>query len=123
MAEVRITRIGFAVNPGVPRSRMKHEMPARPLALSVRAHTMPHGASWAREMNTLRPFKTQRSPRFSARVWMAPAGSAPPEGSVMAKKVFVPSRTVGIAYFSIWALLPAQMAGGGIRPKTPQPGL
>jgi hypothetical protein len=93
------------------------------LALSVRAQTIPQGASWAREMKTLRPFSTHRSPRFSARVWMAPAGSDPPDGSVMAKNVFVPSRTVGTAYFAICALLPAQMAGGGMRPKTPQPGL
>ena len=88
-------------------------MPARPLPLSVRANTMPHGAWWAREMKTLRPFSTQRSPRFSARVWMAPAGSEPPDGSVMAKNVFTPSRMVGTAYFSICALLPAQIAGGG----------
>ena len=67
MAEVRIVRMGVAVNPGVPFSRMKQEMPARPLPLSVRANTMPHGALWAREMKTLRPFSTQRSPRFSAR--------------------------------------------------------
>jgi hypothetical protein len=64
-------------------------------------------------MNTLRPFSTQWSPRFSARVWMAPAGSEPPDGSVMAKNVFTPSRMVGTAYFSICALLPAQIAGGG----------
>ena len=69
-----MTRIGFAVKPGVPRSTMKQEMPARPFALSVRAHTSPHGASWAREVKTLRPFSTQRSARFSARVWIAPAG-------------------------------------------------
>ena len=87
MAEVRIIRMGLAVKPGVPCSRMKQEMPARPFALSVRANTMPHGASCAREMKTLRPLSTQRSPRCSARVWIAPAGSEPPEGSVMAKKV------------------------------------
>ena len=79
-------------------------MPPRPFALSVRAHTMPHGASCACEMKTLRPFSTQRSPRCSARRWIAPAGSEPPEGSVMAKNVFRPSRMVGTAYFSICAL-------------------
>ena len=103
----------LAVKPGVPRSRTKHEMPERPFARSVRAHTMPQGASWAREMKTFRPFKTQRSPRFSARVWMAPAGSDPPEGSVIAKNVFRPSRMVGTAYLAICSLLPAQIAGGG----------
>ena len=88
-------------------------MPARPLPLSVRAKTTPHGASCAREMKTFLPLSTHLSPRFSARVWMAPAGSEPPEGSVMAKKVCQPSRMVGIAYFSICALVPAQIAGGG----------
>ena len=108
-----MTLMGRAVKPGVPRSRMKHEIPPRPLVLSVRAHTRPHGASWAREVKTLRPLRTQRSPRFSARVWIAPAGSEPPEGSVMAKNVFRPSRIVGTAYFAICSLLPAQIAGGG----------
>ena len=70
-------------------------MPARPLALSVRAHTTPHFALWMFEMKTLRPFSTHVSPRFSARVWIAPAGSEPPDGSVMAKNVRHPSRTVG----------------------------
>jgi hypothetical protein len=92
---------------------MKHEMPPRPFPLSVRAKTMPHGASCAREMNTLRPLSTHLSPRRSARVWIAPAGSEPPEGSVIAKNVSLPSRSVGTAYFSICALLPAQIAGGG----------
>ena len=64
-------------------------------------------------MKTLRPLSTHRSPRRSARHWMAPAGSAPPEGSVMAKKVRHPSRTVGTAYFWICASVPAQIAGGG----------
>ncbi len=113
MAEVRITRIGVAWKPGVPCSTMKQEMPPRPLPRSVRANTMPHGASWAREMKTFRPLSTHLSPRRSARVWMAPAGSEPPEGSVIAKNVSVPSRRVGTAYFSIWALVPAQIAGGG----------
>ena len=40
----------------------------------------------------------------------------------MAQKVSCPSRTAGTAYFWICSLLPAQMAGGGLRPKTPQPG-
>src|SRR4026207_1565180 len=56
---------------------MKQEMPARPLPLSVRAKTMPHGASCAREMKTFRPLRTHRSPRLSAPVWVAPAGSGP----------------------------------------------
>ena len=64
-------------------------------------------------MKTLRPLSTQRSPRRSARVWMAPAGSEPPDGSVMAKNVRQPSRTVGSAYFVICSLVPAQIAGGG----------
>src|SRR5262249_26843435 len=120
---VRIVRIGFAVKPGVPGSRTKPERPPRPFSLLVRAQTIPHFALCAFEMKTLRPFSTHRSPRRSARVWMAPAGSEPPEGSVIAKNVRHPSRTVGTAYFSICALLPAQIAGGGYRPKTPQPGL
>jgi hypothetical protein len=120
---VRIVRMFFAVNPGVPGSRMKHEMPARPLSLLVRAHTRPHCALCALEMKTLRPLSTHRSPRRSARVWIAPAGSEPPEGSVIAKNVRQPSRTVGSAYFLICSLLPAQIAGGGLRPNTPQPTL
>src|SRR5437879_12885857 len=80
---VRIVRMGFAVKPGVPGSRMKHEMPARPFSLLVRAQTIPHFELWAFEMNTLRPFSTHVSPRRSARVWIAPAGSEPPEGSVI----------------------------------------
>ncbi len=87
IAEVRITRMGLAVKPGVPCSRMKHEMPPRPFPLSVRAKTMPHGASWAREMKTFLPLSTHLSPRRSARVWIAPAGSEPPAGSVIAKNV------------------------------------
>src|SRR5262249_60954647 len=111
-AEVRMTRIGFAVKPGVPRSTMKQEIPARPLALSVRAQTRPHGASWAREAKTLRPFSTQRPPRFSARVWIAPAGSDPPDGSVMAKNVLRPSRVGRTAEGSVFLLVPAPVAGG-----------
>jgi len=45
IADVLMTLMGRAVKPGVPRSRMKQEMPPRPFALSVRAHTSPHGAS------------------------------------------------------------------------------
>src|SRR5262249_31516197 len=119
---VRIVRMGFAVNPGVPGSRMKQEIPARPFSLFVRAHTTPHFALWAFEMKTLRPFSTHLSPRRSARVWMAPAGSEPPEGSVIAKNVRHPSRTVGSAYFWTCPLVPAQAAGGGYRPKPPQRG-
>jgi len=37
---------------------------------------------------------------------MAPAGSDPPPGSVMAKKVYRPSRSVGTAYFSICCRVP-----------------
>ena len=103
----------FHENPGVPGSTMKQEIPPRPFSLLLRAKTMPHFAPSMFEMKTLRPFSTHVSPRRSARVWMAPAGSEPPEGSVMAKNVRQPSRTVGIAYFSICALEPAQMAGGG----------
>ncbi len=110
---VRMVRMFFAVKPGVPGSRMKQEMPARPFSLLVRAHTSPHFALCALEMKTLRPLSTQPSPLRSARVWMAPAGSEPPEGSVMAKNVRQPSRTVGTAYFWICASVPAQMAGGG----------
>ena len=101
------------MKPGVPGSRMKQEMPARPFSLLLRANTMPHLPLCALEMKTLRPFSTHLSPRRSARHWIAPAGSAPPEGSVMAKNVRQPSRIVGTAYFSICALLPAQIAGGG----------
>src|SRR6202022_1568164 len=96
----------------------EEQNPPRPLPFSVRANTMPHGASCAREMKTFRPLSTHLSPRRSARVWIAPAGSEPPDGSVIAKKVSLPSRSVGTAYFSICALLPAQIAGGGQRPKT-----
>jgi hypothetical protein len=120
---VRIVRIGVAVKPGVPRSTMKHEMPARPRRGSVRANTTPQGASCAREMKTLRPLRTQRSPRRSARVWMAPAGSEPPDGSVIAQNVSWPSRTAGTAYRAICSGVPPQITGGGLRPKTPAPGL
>src|SRR2546427_1714979 len=123
IADVLMTLMLRAVKPGVPCSTMKHEILARPFALSVRAHTRPHGASWAREAKTLRPFRTHRSPLRSARVWIAPAGSEPPDGSVIAKNVLSPSRIVGSAYFLICSLFPAQIAGGGYRPKTPQPGL
>ena len=103
----------FHAKPGVPGSMMKHEMPPRPFSLLLRAKTIPHLAPSMLEMKTLRPFSTHLSPRFSARVWMAPAGSEPPDGSVMAKNVRQPSRIAGAAYFSICALLPAQIAGGG----------
>ncbi len=108
-----MVRMGVAVKPGVPGSRMKQEMPARPFSLFVRANTTPHLPLCALEMKTLRPFSTHVSPRRSARLWMAPAGSEPPDGSVMAKKVRQPSRIVGTAYFWICASVPAQMAGGG----------
>src|SRR2546428_3144311 len=86
-ATVRIVRIGRAVKPGVPFSMMKQEIPSRPFARSVRTKTTPHSASWAWEMNIFVPFSTQWSPRFSPRLWIAPAGSEPPLGSVIAKKV------------------------------------
>ena len=67
MACVRIVRMGLAVKPGVPGSRMKQEMPARPFSLLVRANTTPHFPLCAFEMKTLRPFSTHLSPRRSAR--------------------------------------------------------
>ena len=113
IAAVRMVRMFFHVKPGVPGSTMKHEMPPRPFSLLLRANTMPHFALSMFEMNTFRPLSTHVSPRRSARVWIALAGSEPPDGSVIAKKVRQPSRMVGTAYFSICALEPAQMAGGG----------
>ena len=86
-ATVRIVRIGRAVKPGVPFSTTKHEIPSRPFVRSVRTKTTPHSASCAWEMNIFVPFKTQWSPRLSPRLWIAPAGSEPPLGSVIAKKV------------------------------------
>jgi hypothetical protein len=118
---VRMVRMFRAVNPFMPFSTMKQLMPARPLPESVRQNTTPQGASWAREMKILVPLMTQRSPFFSARQRMAPAGSEPPEGSVMAQKLSCPCSMHGTAYFSICALVPAQIAGGGLRPNTPQP--
>ena len=113
IAAVRSVRMFFQEKPGVPGSRMKQEMPPRPFSLLVRAKTMPHFPLCALEMKTLRPLSTHRSPRRSARVWMAPAGSEPPDGSVIAKNVRQPSRIVGSAYFLICSWLPAQIAGGG----------
>ena len=86
-ATVRIVRMGRGLKPGVPLSTMKQLIPSRPLAALVRAKITPHSASWAWEMNIFVPLRTQRSPCFTARVWIAPAGSEPPPGSVIAKKV------------------------------------
>ena len=89
----------------------------------MRANTTPHSASWACDVKILVPFSTQPPSFFTAVVWMAPAGSDPPLGSVIAKKVLNPSRMAGMAYFSICSAVPAKMNGAGGRPKTPQPGL
>ena len=86
-ATVRMVRIGRAVKPGVPLSMMKQLIPSRPFAALVRTKTTPHSASWTWEMNIFVPLRIQRSPRFTPRLWIAPAGSEPPLGSVMAKKV------------------------------------
>ena len=50
IAEVRITRMGLAVKPGVPCSRMKQEMPAAALALvGAREHDAPRRVVRARD--------------------------------------------------------------------------
>jgi len=48
----------------------------------------------------------------TARHWIAPAGSDPPEGSVIAKKVCQAFLIAGTAYFWICSSVPAQMTGG-----------
>ena len=80
--------MGRAVKPGVPFSTMNALTPARPLVRSVRAKITPHSPRSAREMKIFVPFSTQWSPCLTAVVWMAPAGSEPPLGSVMAKNVW-----------------------------------
>ena len=46
-----------------------------------------------------------------------------PDGSVIAQNVSWPSRTAGTAYRAICSGVPPQITGGGLRPKTPAPGL
>ena len=78
--------------PGASVSTMKQVMPSRPLLLSVRANVMPKSARSAPLMKCLVPFRTQPSPSRWAVVWIAPAGSLPPAGSVRPKKLrFLPS--------------------------------
>ena len=98
---------GRAVKPGVSLSMMKQLMPLRPLSGSVRTNTTPQSASWAWEMKIFAPLMTQASPSRTARVRIAPAGSEPPLGSVIAKKVYRPCSSVGTAYFRICSGVPA----------------
>ena len=72
--------------PGVSASTMKQVMPPRPFSASVRAKTRPKCAWSAPEMKILEPLMTQPLVLGSARVWMARAGSLPPDGSVRPKK-------------------------------------
>ena len=74
---------------------MKQVMPARPFDASVRANTMPYCARSAPEMKSLAPFSTQPLSLRSALVWMARAGSLPPDGSVRPKNGFFSPRSVG----------------------------
>ena len=81
-------------NPGASVSTMKQVIPSRPPSLSVRANVIPKSARSAPLMNCLVPLRIQSSPSRRAVVWIAPAGSLPPEGSVNAKKLrFSPFRT------------------------------
>jgi hypothetical protein len=57
-------------------------------------------------MKIFEPFSTHESPSRTARVRMARAGSEPPLGSVIAKKVWRPSRIVGTAYLRICSGVP-----------------
>ena len=70
-----------ALNPGMPFSRMKAEMPLLPCAGSVTAITTATCATPALVMKALVPLRTQLSPSRVARVFIA-AASEPEPGSV-----------------------------------------
>ncbi len=105
--------------PGASVSTMKQVIPSRPLLLSVRANVMPKSARSAPLMKCLVPFRTQPSPSRCAVVWIAPAGSLPPAGSVRPKKLrFLPSNN-GYRYRCFWSSLASSSCARPDPPNTP----
>src|SRR5437763_387458 len=96
---------------------MNEVTPSRPLLGPVRAKTRPQSDWPTPEIQIFVPFRTSRSPFFSARVLIARPGSEPPLASEIATKVLPPDASVGTAYFSIWSLRPRKIAFGGSQPK------
>lgn len=97
------------------RSAMKSVMPLNGLRSSrglVRASSSHFSASWPFVVRTLRPFTSQRSPRFSATVWIRDV-SVPAFGSVTPKAMSNSPRAMRGRYFSLIASEPYLMIGVG----------
>ena len=108
---IRRTVIAVAVEVGEEEGHALERL-GRVAVGDVRARSRIRVACWALVVQTFRPFTTQRSPCFSARVWMREV-SVPALGSVTPNAITVSPLAIRGRYFRFIASVPYLMSGVG----------